>query len=75
MKILKRLVMTIWMYIPFGKLCSVKTKGGLTATLYKTGWVVISDGKSKDMLPFAFISPELQQKLDDRIVELGYPAD
>lgn len=34
-----------------------------TYTLYNTGWVVISDKTSKDMLPLSLCSPEFVERI------------
>lgn len=66
---MRRLIYWINRRLPFGFLPIARvTIGKETATLYRNGWVVISDGKSTDALPITFCSPAVSQAF---VAELG----
>lgn len=55
-----KLLYRINRWLPFGGLPIAKIQHGRsTCTLYKNGWVLISDGKSTDALPINFTSQAL----------------
>lgn len=55
-----KLIFRINRWLPFGGLPIARVRqGGNTCTLYKNGWVLISDGKSTDALPINFTSQAL----------------
>ncbi len=57
---MRRLVSRINRWLPFGSLPIARVRlGRNTCTLYKNGWVLISDGKSTDALPVNFPSQSL----------------
>ncbi|RIZ40133.1 hypothetical protein [Pseudomonas putida] len=57
---MRRLVYRINRWLPFGGLPIARVcQGRNTCTLYKNGWVLISDGKSTDALPNNFTSQAL----------------
>jgi len=70
MKLMK-LIYRINRHIPVGGLTIAKlTEGNNTVTLTNNGWVITSDGKSKDMLPVTLVSQGLVNKFQK---ELGIP--
>ena len=57
---MRKLIYRINRWLPFGGLPIARVQHGLnTCTLYKNGWVLISDGKSTDALPINFTSQVL----------------
>lgn len=48
-------------------------KGGSTI-VYTSGWVVISDGITKDALPINMVSQEFVDKVGKNLEEWGYKA-
>ncbi|CAI3806755.1 hypothetical protein GLGCALEP_04320 [Pseudomonas sp. MM221] len=57
---MRRLIYRINRLLPFGGLPIARVRlGRNTCTLYKNGWVLISDGKSTDALPLNFTSQVL----------------
>ncbi|WP_430304139.1 hypothetical protein [Pseudomonas mosselii] len=55
-----KLIYRINRRLPFGGLPIARVRqGSNTCTLYKNGWVLISDGKSTDALPINFTSQAL----------------
>lgn len=55
-----KLIYRINRLLPFGGLPIARVRqGNNTCTLYKNGWVLISDGKSTDALPVNFTSQAL----------------
>lgn len=55
-----KLIYRINRWLPFGGLPIARVQQGRnTCTLYKNGWVLISDGNSTDALPINFTSQAL----------------
>lgn len=68
---LKASLLKFWLAIPFGRICSMQFNGQ-TVTLYKSMWVTISDGRSRDALPVYLVSKDLVFALRARMTQLGY---
>lgn len=57
---MRKLIYRINRWLPFGGLPIAQVQlGRNTCTLYKNGWVLISDGRSTDALPINFTSQAL----------------
>lgn len=57
---MRKLIYRINRWLPFGGLPIAQVQlGRNTCTLYKNGWVLISDGRSTDPLPINFTSQAL----------------
>ncbi|GLO38885.1 hypothetical protein ABE484_10940 [Pseudomonas pudica] len=57
---MRKLIYRINRWLPFGGLPIAQVLlGRNTCTLYKNGWVLISDGRSTDALPINFTSQAL----------------
>jgi hypothetical protein len=41
-----------------------EVKGSTTYTLYRSGWVVISDGVSEDAIPISYCSQEFVDRIE-----------
>jgi hypothetical protein len=71
MKKIKKMILSLWLIIPFGNICSFKY-GKLTVTVKKNFWLVMSDGESKDALPITMVSDTLVNAVAVEMKRMGY---
>lgn len=70
-KSIKALMLTLWLQVPVGNVVSFKN-GSTTVTLTKNLLVVISDGKSSDALPLAYVSESMVCRIMLAMHSKGY---
>jgi hypothetical protein len=67
----KQALLALWLKWPYGNICAFRY-GDLNIAVRKNGWVVISDGVSRDMLPLSYTSPQLIEAVDAEMTRMGY---